>query len=63
MKEIALYLISAFGFLFLLGYSIHMMVDGFVTDEAKLIIILIAEIIGIFVLAILARNIYRAKRG
>ncbi len=63
MKEIALYLISAFGFLFLLGYSIHMMVDGFVTDEEKLIIILIAEIIGIFVLAILARNIYRAKRG
>jgi len=62
MKELALYLLSALGFLFLLGYSIHMMLDGFVTDTTELIIILISEIIGIIVLAILARNIYRARR-
>ena len=62
MKEIALYLISALGFLFLLGYSIHMMLDGFVSDRIELIIILIAESVGVIVLAILARNIYLARR-
>jgi len=62
MKELALYLISAFGFLFLLGYSIHMMVDGFIAEKTELIIILAAEAIGIAVLAVLARNIRRARR-
>ncbi len=62
MKETFLYLIAALGFLFLLGYSIHMLVNGLVSERTEWTLIFIAEAGGVIALAIMARNIIRARR-
>ncbi len=63
MKETFLYLIAALGFLFLLGYSIHMLVNGLVSERTEWILILLAEAGGVATLVIMARNIIRARRS
>lgn len=63
MKEIVLALIVAASSLFILGYSIHMLIGGLVSPETERLIIGVACTIGLAVIVAMAVDIVRRRRG
>ncbi len=62
MREIILYGVSAVAWLVILGYSIHIFVGGLVSPATERWMIAAAELIGLAILAALARNIIQQRR-
>ena len=62
MREIIILIIVAASSLFLLGYSIHMLIGGLVSAETEKTTIIIALIIGACVLAFLGYDIFNTRR-
>lgn len=61
IKEIVVYAIGAIGSLFLLGYSIHMMVGGVVSERTELAIIIGACIAGAAVIAFMVYDVVKRR--
>ena len=62
MKEFILLLLVACSSVFLLGYSIHMLIGGLVSDAAETWVIGITCALGIAVLTVMGWNIIRQRR-
>lgn len=63
MKEIAIYLLAAAGGIFVFGYSLHMFVGGLVSPETETIIITTGCLVAVAVMAFMARDIAKRRRG
>jgi len=62
MKETIILVLVATSSIFILGYSIHMLIGGLVSTEAEQWIIAGACLIGIAVLAFMGWDIIRQRR-
>jgi len=62
VNEIAVYLIAAIASLAILGYSVHMLIGGIVRPETEQMIIAGAVLAGAVCIALLARDVIRARR-
>lgn len=63
MRKWALYAISGLAFLFILGYSIHMLIGGIVSPTTEKIAIAIAEVIGLVTLGVMLWDLVRSGRA
>ncbi len=63
MKEVIFYLLIAIASLFVLGYSVHMFVGGLVSENTEWWLIFGACLIGVVVMAIMAWDVLRRRRG
>ena len=62
MKEAIILILVAFSAVFLLGYSIHMLIGGLVSQETETWIIAIACVAGIAIISFMAWDILRQRR-
>ena len=62
MKEIIILVLVACSSIFLLGYSIHMLIGGLVDETTEQFIITIACIIGGAIVAFMGWDIVRQRR-
>jgi len=62
MKEIIVVVIVAISSLFILGYSVHMLIGGLVSPETENISIIIACSIGAVILFLLGLDIIKQRR-
>ena len=62
MKEALIYLTVAFAGLFILGYSIHMLIGGMVSEATEWSIIAGAVAVGAATMAVMAWDIVRRRR-
>ena len=63
MKEIILYAIAGISSLFILGFSIHMLVGGIVSAETEKLLIALFCTAGIMVILFMIRDVIRRRRG
>ena len=63
MKEILIYLSVAFSGLFILGYSVHMLIGGFFSRETEVTIIAVTCVIGAGVIAYMAWDVVKHRSG
>ena len=63
MKELILYLIAAISSVFIIGYSIHMLVGGIVSTETEKLLIAIFCAVGVIVIVFMCRDVIRRRRG
>jgi Mn2+/Fe2+ NRAMP family transporter len=62
MKEIFILLFVAISSLFILGYSVHMLIGGLVSPETEKLSIIIACSIGAVILLLLGLDIIKQRR-
>jgi threonine/homoserine/homoserine lactone efflux protein len=62
MKEIIILTSVAASSIFILGYSIHMLIGGLVSESTEQLIIIVACLIGVAVLAFMGWDIVRQRR-
>lgn len=63
MKEIFFYSIVALSALFILGFSIHMLIGGLVSPQTERWIITGACLAGVAVIAAMATDVVRRRRS
>lgn len=63
MKEIIFYSIVAVSALFILGFSIHMLIGGLVSPQTERWIISGACLVGVAVIAAMATDVVRRRRS
>lgn len=63
MKEVFIYLLTILAGLVILGYSMHMLVGGLVSETAEYMIIAITCLLGALVIAYMAWDVIRHRRG
>ncbi len=63
MRKLATLAFGGLGFLFVLGYSIHMLIGGIVSPTTETVAIVIAEVIGIIVLGVIFWELWRSRTG
>jgi hypothetical protein len=63
MKEIVFYTIVALSSLFILGFSIHMLIGGLVSPQTERWIITGACLVGAGVIAAMAADVIRRRRS
>lgn len=63
MKELFIYLLVAIAGLVVLGYSVHMLIGGLVSEATEYRVIAIACLLGAAVMAFLAWDVIRRRRG
>jgi hypothetical protein len=63
MKEIIFYAIVAVSALFILGFSIHMLIGGIVSPQTERSIIIGACLIGVAVIGAMATDVIRRRRS
>ncbi len=61
-KEIILYTLVGLTSLFILGYSVHMLVGGMVSPATERLIIIIACLIGVAAIAFMAWDVARLRK-
>jgi hypothetical protein len=61
-KEILILIIVSLSSLFLLGFSIHMLIGGLVSESTELWAIVIASAIGTVIIGFLIADIFRQRR-
>ncbi len=59
MRRLATFALGGLGFLFILGYSIHMFVGGLVSRTTETVAIAVAEVIGAVVLGVILWDLRR----
>jgi len=62
MKEIALLLTVAASAIFILGYSVHMLINGLVSPETEKWIIIGACSVGVAIISLMGWDIIRQRR-
>ena len=63
MKEIIIYGLVALSSLTMLAYTVHMFIGGLVSEETESLVMGGAIIIAAIVMAFLARDVLRRRRG
>lgn len=63
MKEIVIYTVVAFSGLFILGYSVHMLISGLVSPETETLIIIGTCIVGVGVLGFMVWDVIKQRTG
>lgn len=63
MKEVLVYAIAGIAGIFILGYSIHMMIGGLVSSQTEQLVIAGACIAGVAVLGFMAWDVSQRRRG
>ena len=63
MKEVAILSLVALSAIFLLGYSIHMLIGGLVTESTESWVIGIACTTGVAIISFMAWDILRQRRA
>lgn len=61
-KEIIILIIVSLSSLFLLGYSIHMLIGGIVSETTERWSIIVACILGAIIIGFLVMDIFRQRR-
>ncbi len=62
MKEVVLLLITAISSVFILGYSIHMLIGGLVDETTETWVIAVACLLGIGVIGFMGLDIIKQRR-
>lgn len=62
MKEIFILIFVAISSLFILGYSIHMLIGGLVSPQTEKLAIMVACVIGTLILIFLGLDIVKQRR-
>ncbi len=62
-KEVLLYLVAALGALYVLGYSVHMLVGGLVAPRTERLLIAGVVGAGVVAVALMAWDVARRRRG
>ncbi|HEY5601895.1 MAG TPA: hypothetical protein VIM41_02180 [Gammaproteobacteria bacterium] len=62
MKELIIFVVVALSSLFILGYSIHMLIGGLVSPQTEKISIITAVVIGAVLIVFLGLDILRQRR-
>jgi hypothetical protein len=63
MKEIIILTLVAISSIFILGYSLHMLIGGLVSPETEQLIITAACIVGTIIVAFMGWDIVRQRRS
>ncbi len=63
MKEIIIYSIVAFSALFIMGYSVHMLVGGLVAAATERMLIIGVCALGIAVMSAMTWDVLKRRRG
>ena len=63
MKEIILLTLVAISSIFILGYSLHMLIGGLVSPDTEQLIITVACSIGTIIVAFMGWDIVRKRRA
>ena len=63
MKEILIYGSAAVAAIFLLGYSVHMMIGGLVSAQTEFWAITITVVVGVAAVAMMAYDVIRRRTG
>lgn len=63
MREIIIYTLVAFSGLFILGYSVHMLISGLVSPETETTIIAAVCLVGAGVIGYMAWDVIRQRTG
>jgi hypothetical protein len=63
MKELVFYAVIAISALFILGYSVHMLVGGLVSPSLERGLIAAACLLGALLIALMAWDVVRRRRG
>jgi len=63
MKEIIILALVAVSSIFILGYSLHMLIGGLVSTETEQLIITAACVVGTIIVAFMGWDIVRQRRS
>lgn len=63
MKEIIILSLVAISSIFILGYSLHMLIGGLVSPATEQLIITVACIVGAIIVAFMGWDIVRQRRS
>ena len=63
MREISIYLISGLASLFILGFSVHILIGGMVDKETEAFVIGAVVLADLGVIGWMARDVLRTRRG
>lgn len=63
MKEIFTYTLVAFSGLFILGYSVHMLISGLVSPQTETLIIAGVCVAGLGILGFMAWDVIKQRTG
>ncbi|MDQ6964480.1 MAG: hypothetical protein Q9M13_06130 [Mariprofundales bacterium] len=61
MKELAIYAISGVASLFILGYSVHILVGGLVSEQTEMVAIGLVVLADIAVMGWMVRDVIRQR--
>lgn len=61
MKEILTYVLVAFSGLFIMGYSVHMLIGGVVSAETETTIIIAVCLLGLGIIGFMAWDIIKQR--
>jgi len=62
MKEAVFYAFGALMSLFILGYAVHMIIGGLVTQHTEIIAIIAVVVIGTVAITLMARDVLKRRR-
>jgi len=63
MKEILIYLVVAISGLFVMSYSVHMLVGGLVTPKTEYMLINATILAGVVAIAFMAWDVIQRRKG
>jgi len=63
MKEIVIYSISGLASLFVLGYSVHIMIGGVVGEQTEMVAIVLVVLTAMGVMGWMVRDVIRQRQG
>lgn len=63
LQEIAVYLIVAISSLFIMGFSMHMLVGGLVSPETEDLLIVLICLADMAAIGYMARDVIRRRKG
>ncbi|CAH1388116.1 conserved hypothetical protein [Candidatus Nitrotoga sp. M5] len=61
--EALIYLVVALCSLFIMGYAVHMLVGGLVSEEIERLLIIITCLIGVVAIGLMAWDVIQRRKG
>lgn len=61
--EALIYLVVALCSLFIMGYAVHMLVGGLVSEEVERLLIIITCLIGVVAIGLMAWDVIQRRKG
>jgi len=62
MKELLVYTVSGVGSLFILGYTVHIMIGGMVGEQTEIVAIIVAVLIGVGAIGWMVRDVIHHRQ-